>query len=147
MLSNRNRRSRIIHTFRSCAGFLFFLAALSTTFYAADPATPKYDPHTESKLKGTIEDVTLPPAGHEKEIVHIIMKNADAKVDIYLCPKSFLDDMGVNFAKGDEITITGSMVKQGDADLFLAKQADKGTDSLVLRDDKGNPVWLWNAKN
>jgi hypothetical protein len=146
MLSNRGCGSRTIHTFRSGTGLLFLLAALSTAFYAADPVIPKYDPHTESKLKGTIEDITLPPAGHEKEIVHLLMKNADAKIDIYLCPKSFLDDMGVTFAKGDEITITGSKVKEGDADLFLAKQADKGTDSLILRDDKGNPVWTWNAK-
>lgn len=146
MLRIESCRSKASRAFKRGAGLVLLLTALSSTFYAADPATPKYDPHTESKLKGTIEDITLPPAGHEKEIVHLIMKNADTKVDIYLCPKSFLDDMGVTFAKGDEITITGSKVKAGDADLFLAKQADKGTDTLVLRDDKGNPVWIWNAK-
>jgi hypothetical protein len=51
--------------------------------------------------------------------------------------------MGVIFAKGDEIAFTGSKVKQGDTDLVLAREVVKGTDTLVLRDQKGNPVWNW----
>jgi hypothetical protein len=112
----------------------------------ADPAVPKYDSHTETKMKGTVEDVTLPASGHEKDIVHLVMKNATETVDIYLCPKSFLDDMGVAFSKGDEITVTGSKVKQGETEEVLAKQAERGNDTLVLRDDKGTPVWMWNSK-
>jgi hypothetical protein len=54
--------------------------------------------------------------------------------------------MGVAFSKGDEITVTGSKVKQGEKDTVLAKQAEKGNDTLVLRDDKGNPVWAWSSK-
>lgn len=121
---------------------LVLLASLAVPMRAAD-AGPKYDSHTESKFKGTIDDVTLPPAGHEKEIVHLVMKNGTDTVDVYLCPKSFLDDMGVNFSKGEEITVTGSKVKQGANDVFLAKQTENGNDTLVLRDDKGNPVWIW----
>ena len=41
------------------------------------------------------------------------------------------------------IAFTGSKVKQGDADMVLAREVVKGTDTLVLRDDKGNPVWNW----
>ena len=52
--------------------------------------------------------------------------------------------MGVTFKKGDEITLTGSKVKQGDSDLVLAREVVKGTDALVLRDDKGQPVWNWH---
>jgi hypothetical protein len=113
---------------------------------AVDPAVPKYDAQTETKMKGTIEDVTLPASGHEKEIVHLVMKNGTETLDIYLCPKSFLDDMGIAFSKGDEITVTGSKVKQGENETVLAKQAEKGNDTLVLRDDKGNAVWAWSSK-
>jgi hypothetical protein len=112
----------------------------------ADPPVPKYNAQTETKLKGTVEDVTLPASGHEKDIVHLVMKNGADTVDIYLCPKSFLDDMGVAFSKGDEITVTGSKVKQGETEEVLAKQAERGNDTLVLRDDKGTPVWMWNSK-
>ena len=65
------------------------------------------DVHTETKMKGTVEDVKLPSKGSEKEIAHLLVKNATETVDVYLCPKSFLNDMGVSFAKGDEVALTG----------------------------------------
>ena len=104
------------------------------------PNSPRYDAQTETKIKGTVEDVRLPP--NAKEIVFLLMRSGtDATVEVYLCPKSFLNDMGVTFAKGDQIVLTGSKVKQGDADIILAREVVKGTDTLVLRDEKGKPVW------
>ena len=109
-----------------------------------EPSPPKYDAHTETKMKGTVEEVKLPPKGSEKEVAHLLVKTGADTADVYLCPKSFLDDMGVSFSKGDEITLTGSKVKQGEADLILAREVVKGTDTLVLRDNRGNPVWSWH---
>jgi hypothetical protein len=105
-----------------------------------DNNRPKYDVSTEIKLKATIEEIKLPAAG-SKDVAHLLVKIGTDTVDVYLCPKSFLDDMGVNFAKGDEITLTGSKVKIGDAEVFLTREVVRGTDTLVLRDGKGNPVW------
>ena len=110
------------------------------------PSPPKYDLHTEAKIKGTIEEVKLPPKGSEKEIVHLLVKSGTDSVDVYLCPKSFFDDMGMDFSKGDEITLTVSKVKQGEAELLLAREVVKGNDTLVLRDDKGSPVWNWKRR-
>ena len=112
-----------------------------------DATAPKYDPHTEAKMKGTVEEVRVPPKGSEKEIAHLLLKNGTEIVDVYLCPKSFLEEMGVGFSKGDDIAVTGSKVKQDGADLVLAREVVKGNDTLVLRDDKGNPVWTWQRKN
>ena len=98
-------------------------------------------------MKGTVEEVRLPPKGSEKEIAHLLVKNGTESVDVYLCPRSFLEEMGVAFSKGDEIAVTGSKVKQDGADLVLAREVVKGNDTLVLRDDKGNPVWTWQRKN
>ena len=50
-----------------------------------------------------------------------------------------------NFAKGDEIAVTGSKVKLEALDVILARQLVKGTDTLLFRDDKGNPVWDWRT--
>jgi hypothetical protein len=41
------------------------------------------------------------------------------------------------------VAFTGSKVKYGGVDLILAREVVKGSDTLVLRDDKGNPVWSW----
>ena len=102
---------------------------------------PKYDASSEIKMTGTVEDLRLPAKGHEKEIVHLVMKNGDQTVDIYLCPKSFMDDMGVAFNKGDEIAFTGAKITQNGAEMMLAREIVKGPDTLVLRDGKGKPVW------
>jgi len=110
---------------------------------AQETSPPKYDLHTETKMKVIVEEMKLPPKGSEKEVAHLLVKSGADSVDVYLCPKSFLDDMGVSFSKGDEIALTGSKVKQGEADLILAREVVKGSDTLVLRDDKGNPVWSW----
>ena len=102
---------------------------------------PKYDLSTESKIKATIEEVKLPAKGSEKEIAHLLVKVGTETFDVYLCPKAFLDDMGITFSQGEEIVLTGSRVKQGDADLILAREVVRGNDTLVLRDEKGNPIW------
>ena len=110
---------------------------------AGQGAAPKYDPSTETKMKGVVEELKLPPKGQDKEIAHLVMKNGDQMVDVYLCPRSFIDEMGVTFTKGDEIAFTGSKVKHGEGEMILAREVVKGQDTLVLRDDKGNPVWAW----
>jgi hypothetical protein len=129
--------------------FLFlavvFVAAFLTIMVAQKAtSSPKYDPQSEAKMKGTVDEVKLPPKGSEKDAAHLMVKNGANLVDIYLCPKSFLDDMGMSFAKGDEIALTGSKIKAEGADLVLAREVIKGNDTVVLRDEKGNPVWDWH---
>jgi len=105
------------------------------------PSPPKYDVRTETKMKATVEEVKLPPKGSEKEVAYLLVKSEADSVDVYLCPKSFFDDMGMSFNKGDEVALTGSKVKHGEADLVLAREVVRGSDTFVLRDEKGNPVW------
>ena len=127
--------------------FAVFLASLCLLPATAQknqvPSPPKYDLHTETKMKVTVDEVKLPPKGSEKEVAYLLAKSGTDSVDVYLCPKSFFDDMGMSFSKGDEVTLTGSKVKHGEADLILAREVVKGNDTFVLRDEKGNPVWNW----
>jgi hypothetical protein len=136
--------AREIHLCR----ILFFAAFLASVFLLPAvaqknqaPGPPKYDLHTETKRKVTVEEVKLPPKGSEKEVAHLTVKGETDSVDVYLCPKSFFDAMGMSFSKGDEVMLTGSKVKYGEADLVLAREVVKGNDTFLLRDEKGNPVW------
>jgi hypothetical protein len=106
---------------------------------------PKYDLHTEMKTKGIVDEVNLLPLGTRKDITELIIKAGDDKVHIYVCPKSFQEEMGISFGKVDEIAVTGSKVKQQAFDVILARELVKGTDTLLFRDDKGNPVWDWRT--
>ena len=101
---------------RLCLAVFLASLCLSQVLAQKTPkaSLPKYDLQTEAKIKGTIEEVKLPPKGSAKEIVHLLLKNGLDTIDVYLCPKSFMDEMGMDFTKGDEITLTGSKVKQGE---------------------------------
>jgi hypothetical protein len=130
---------------QSCRAFVWTatLACLPLLFAqkASPPSAPKYDLQTEVKIKGTIQEIKAPE--NAKDSIHLMLKSADETVDVFLCPKSFLDDMGTSFAKGDEISLTGSKIKLDAANMVLAREVMKGDDKLLLRDDKGGPVWNW----
>ena len=113
----RSRKISVLSAFLT-----LLLVASLVAQKTSKPSPPKYDLHTEVKIKGTIEEVKLPPKGSEKEIVHLLVKSGTDSVDVYLCPKSFFDDMGMDFSKGDGITLTGSKVKQGEAEFVDVKE-------------------------
>ena len=102
-------------------------------------APPKYDPATETKVKGLVEEL-IPPTGGTGA-AYLVIKVGEEKVQVYLCPKSFLDEMGVSFSPGDEVEVTGSKVKQDGTDLILAREVVKGGDTITLRFKDGKPAW------
>jgi hypothetical protein len=122
------------------------LKIAAITFLASSAfsqAQPKYDPATEGTFKGIVEEVKLVPPSGGKPIAYLVMKNGTGTdaVHIFLCPKKFLDDMGVAFKADDQIEVTGSKVKQDGADLTLAREVLKGGETLTLRFKDGKPAW------
>lgn len=105
----------------------------------------KYDLHTETKAEGVIDEVNQLSVGGRKDFTELIIKRGDDKLHIYVCPKPFQDEIGLSLGKGDRVEVTGSKVKQDTAEVILARQLVKGTDTLMFRDDKGNPVWDWRT--
>jgi hypothetical protein len=110
-----------------------------------DVSLPKYDLQTETKTDGVIDEVNLLSVGKRKDFTELIIKRGDDKLHIYVCPKPFQDEVGLSLSKGDRVEVTGSKVKQDAAEVILARQLVKGTDTLMFRDDKGNPVWDWRT--
>jgi len=146
------RKSPILH-FLATAALLgeVWLLLLSGTLATAQKTTPneggfpKYDVHSEIKSKGVVDEVKLLPWGSRKDVTQLTVKSGEDKVFVYVCPKPFQEEMGITFSKGDEISITGSKVKLDGSDVILARELVKGTDTLMFRDDKGNPVWDWRT--
>lgn len=108
---------------------------------AFSQASPKYDPATEGTVKGVIEEVKLVPPSGGKPVAYLTLKNGTDAVQIFLCPKKFLDDMGIEFKPQEQIEVTGSKVKQDGADLTLAREVLKGGETLTLRFKDGKPAW------
>jgi hypothetical protein len=115
------------------------IAFLASSAFCQAP--PKYDPATEGKIKGIVEEVKLVPPSGGKPIAYLMMKNGADDVHVFLCPKKFLDDMGIVFKAEEEIEVTGSKVKQDGADLTLAREILKAGETLTLRFKDGKPAW------
>lgn len=115
------------------------IAVLATSAFAQTP--PKYDASTETKVKGVIQELKLVPPSGGKPIVYLAMKGSPDPFQVFLCPKKFLDDMGIAFKADDEIEITGSKIKQDGGDLILAREVLKSGETLTLRFKDGKPAW------
>jgi hypothetical protein len=119
---------------------LTVITFLATSAFCQAP--PKYDPATETKFKGIVEELKFVPPTGGKPVAYLVVKSSPDAVQVFLCPKKFLDDMGVVFKADDEIEITGSKVKQDGSDLTLAREVvTKGGDTLTLRFKDGKPAW------
>jgi len=115
------------------------ITCLATSAFAQAP--PKYDPATEATFKGVVEELKLVPPSGGKPMAYLVVKSGSDAIQVFLCPKKFLDDMGVEFKVSDAIEVTGSKVKQDGADLTLAREVVKGGDTLTLRFKDGKPAW------
>jgi hypothetical protein len=127
--------------------FLFVCApaGLSQKAPPADRSLPKYDLQTEAKTDGVVDEINQLSVGTRKDFTELIIKSGADKLHIYVSPKPFQEEIGVSFAKGDHVTVTGSKVKQETSEVILARELVKGTDTLMFRDSKGNPVWDWRT--
>jgi hypothetical protein len=104
-------------------------------------APPKYDPATEGKFKGVVEELKFVPPSGGKPTAYLVIKSGADTLQVFLCPKAFLDQMGAIFKPEDKVEVTGSKVTQDGAELILAREVDKGEDMLTLRFKDGKPAW------
>jgi hypothetical protein len=122
------------------------LAAIALVATAAfSQAPPKYDPATETTVRGNVGELKLVPPTGGKPFAYLVTKTGPDKekdtVQIFLCPKSFLDQMGIAFKTDEVIEVKGSKVKQDGADLILAREMVKGGETLTFRFPDGKPAW------
>jgi hypothetical protein len=132
-------RNRLFH-----AALIMLLCVVPAFSQKAQPEAagfPKYDSQTETKTKGVIEEIKTFALGKRSDYTELMVKSGNDTLEIYLSPKPFEDEMGISFAKGDEVSVTGCKIKQADADVILAREVVKGPDTFLFRDDKGKPVW------
>lgn len=122
---------------------LAVIALLATSAFSQSP--PRYNPATETTVKGTVGELKFVPPSGGKPIAYLVTKTGPDKdkdtVQIYLCPKSFLDQLGIVFKADEAIEVKGSKVKQDGADLILAREIVKEGETLTFRFPDGKPAW------
>ena len=100
-----------------------------------------YNPATEVRVKGTVEEVRQVGRYGGGPGTHIILKTEKENLEVRLGPTAFVTLSGFTFASGDHIEVVGSRVKFVHADELLAREVQKEGQTLVLRDANGIPKW------
>jgi hypothetical protein len=101
----------------------------------------KYDPKSEQTIKGTVAKI-LRVQFPDNNCYLIAVVNTD-KGDVLtnLGPVWFIDENNLVVNEGDQIEITGSVIRTNGRYILIAGQFKKGNQSLVLRNQSGNPQW------
>jgi len=106
-----------------------------------------YDPATEVTLTGTVEEVkTVPAPGRGPGGVPLMVRAEGGVMEVLLGPAWFVTSKGMDFAKGDNITVTGSKLTLNKQEVVVAREAKKADKVLTLRDAKGVPLWSGKAR-
>jgi hypothetical protein len=107
---------------------------------AQKSGTPKYDRSTEVKVKGVVDEVKGPAADGT---IHITLKTDKEALDVSVAPEKFMKEMEITLAKGDSLEITGSKVVTAEgSSVLLAREIGRNGDTMMMRDEKGAPVWV-----
>jgi DNA/RNA endonuclease YhcR with UshA esterase domain len=122
---------------------ILVLLRVALAWAQAPASTPKYDIANEVTIKGVVEEVKdfqCPASGGMG--AHLVVKTDKGLVTVHLALSKFLSEYGLNFAKGDEVQITGVKAKVGDDEnAILARKVERGNQTFTFRDKKGKPLW------
>jgi len=119
------------------------LLTISLAWAQATASAFKYDVANELTIKGVVQEVKefqCPVSGGVG--AHLVVKTDKGTVTVHLALHKFLSDYGLNFAKGDEIELTGVKAKVGDDEnAILVRKIERGNQTLTFRDKNGKPLW------
>lgn len=110
---------------------------------AQGPGGPRrYDPRTETAMKGTVKDVEEVRGMRGGSTgTHLIVKTDAGDMDVHVGPSSYVSGRHFSFAKGDAVEVVGSKVTLGSKEVILAREITKEGKTLVLRNAQGIPEW------
>ena len=122
----------------ACSLIVFSAALIAL---AQTKSGPKYDKANEVKFKGTVTEVRE-AAGTDPVIV-LVKIGAGNIATVQLGPHDYLKEIDCWLKAGDQVEVTGAKVADS-ADQIIAREVVFGNNTMLLRDDKGTPIWeLW----
>jgi hypothetical protein len=101
----------------------------------------KYDPRSEQLVIGNIEKILRVQFPDGNCYLVAVIKTTSGDVLANLGPVWFADENNLVINEGDQVQITGSLVRTNGRYIIIASQFKKGPQSLVLRNQSGNPQW------
>lgn len=101
-----------------------------------------YDPAKAEVMTGQVVSVQRIESmrGPGKGIVLTVNVGSETRA-VHLGPSWYLERQNVQIAEGDQVEIKGADTVRPRGTVFLAAEVKKGSEVLILRDEKGVPAW------
>jgi hypothetical protein len=126
-------------------GLILITLAASAQGPGAGNMMRMYDPATETRIKGTVEEVKQATCGQMMG-THVVLKSGEETTEVMLGPSTYITIKGFSFVKGDSLDVTGSKITMNSVACILAREVVKNGKSLTLRDKGGKPQWSGMGK-
>jgi hypothetical protein len=127
---------RVIGSAALATTILLSTAAAQQRSSLVSPRPAAYDTTRETICQGTVlsytEDSLLPPIG-----AHVTVQTSSGTVDVHLGPASYLRANHFSLSAGDSVKIVGASIAVNNGDIFVARIAQRGNQSIVLRSLRG----------
>ncbi len=117
---------------------LLISAVLAPVFVTAET-----NPAADVVLNGTVQHVVRHSVDGRVEI-HLIVFAGDREVEVHLAPVYFLAWYQFQLYAGDKVEIIATKAKVEPH--YLARTVKCGSRTLVLRDERGIPLWKRGRK-
>lgn len=101
-----------------------------------------FDPSTVETISGTVAsvDLIMPRKGMSSG-VHLVVETAHGALSVHLGPEWYISRQDTRIESGDRVEVKGSRVVFKGEDAMVAAQVREGDATLVLRGERGVPVW------
>ena len=106
--------------------------------------TPRYDSHAEYVVKGTVSSVKTHQSVEGYEDTHVIVNTSVGEMEVHVGPTAYLAKHGFQMQVGDPIVVTCSKVNYEGKAVLVAREIQRGKQTLTLRNTSGQPVWPKN---
>jgi hypothetical protein len=106
------------------------------------PYGKRFDPARMETIQGKVVRVArFVPVPGMSEGIELLLETAEGRVAVHLGPSKFVsfDETGVD--PGDTIEVSGSRIDLAGETVLLATVIRKGELQIVLRNERGVPVW------
>lgn len=144
------------------SGALILLALLLASLAAGVPAawaqkgrrlhySTLFNPNTVTTVAGEVVRVERVLAGNGADYCILAhLKTPQGLLTVVLAPQGYMEKKGLTVARGDRLTVTGSVVTILGKPHLLATEV-RGDRNMHLRDPNGRPAWAvgddWHARS
>lgn len=102
----------------------------------------RYDFENLETLAGEVVSVETYSTGRgNSQGVHLLVNTGEETLEVHLGPSWYLESRDFAIAPKDKIAITGSRINFYGEPAIIARQIEKGNETLILRDEYGFPLW------